>query len=248
MEVISPETVALFEPGDYVKDYAYLFGRKTDGSDEDSDGEDSEEEDAKSASFDAVKLAQGSSGSERAEKADASDDSVSTEDGYVPVNADSPAWSTLYGYLMSGIPGSAMYYAMSSYVNAYGITSDRMYYTAAECYIRTGQIAKGLDLVNQVREKRVDAAHYEPLQADDEKSAMTMLQKCKWIESICTYENFFDCKRWNTESDYRKTITRTLYDSDGNALSYSIAPDSPLWIFPFPQNVTTKNPSLTQNY
>ncbi|MGI6223796.1 MAG: RagB/SusD family nutrient uptake outer membrane protein [Prevotella sp.] len=233
MEVLSPETVALFERGDYVKDYAYLFGQKP-GTGDDSD----EEEDAKQQTYQVSPLL--------SDSLDESDDSTETDD--TPVNAESPAWSTLYGYLMSGIPGSAMYYAMSSYINAYGITSDRMYYTAAECYIRTGQVQKGLDLINQVRQYRIDAAHYQPLQADNEKDAMALLQPCKWIECICTYENFFDCKRWNTESDYRRTITRTLYDSEGNAKTYSLSPDSPLWVFPFPQNATTRNSSLTQNY
>ena len=154
------------------------------------------------------------------------------------------AWNSLYGEITTGVSGTLMYYAMSSWVNFYGITSDRMYYTAAECYIRTGEIQKGMDLVNKVREKRIDPDHYEPLTATDEASAMAAMQEAKWIECIDTYENFFDCKRWNTEDAYKRTITRDL----GDFGTFSIAPDSKLWIFPFPLQATRKNATLTNNY
>lgn len=158
------------------------------------------------------------------------------------------SWSEVYGQLMAGI--SAKYcFAMSASVNEYGINSDRMYYTAAECYIRTGKIREGLALVDKVRQCRVEG--YEPFtdlydaSPMTEQEAMALMQKAKWIECIGTYENFFDCKRWNTEDDYRRTITRNLGDDYG---TYSIEPDSPLWILPFPANATRYNSSLTQNY
>lgn len=186
-EVLSLETGNLFEPGDYVKDYAYMMGM---------------------------------------------------------AGAGMECWNAMMGEMTSGIPGALMCYGMSSWVNNYGITSDRMHYTAAECYIRTEQIQQGLDLVNQVRERRIDAEHYQPFSATTEAEAMDLLQRAKWIECIATYENFFDCKRWNTEPAYRRTITR---DIPGFG-TFSIAPDSPLWIFPFPANAVRYNNSLTQNY
>lgn len=160
----------------------------------------------------------------------------------------SRAWSYLMGYMLSGVPGAYMFTGMSAYVNAYGITAERMYYTAAECLIRTNKIQQGLDLVNKVRKYRIDAEHYEPLSANTEVEAMALLQPCKWIECIATYENFFDCKRWNSEPNYRKTITRTLYDDDMNPTVYELDPDSPLWVFPFPADAVSRNTTLTQNY
>ena len=153
-------------------------------------------------------------------------------------------WNTSMGEMTSGIPGTPMCYGMSANVNNYGITADRMHYTAAECYIRTGQIDEGLDLVNQVRQLRIHPDNYQPFTATTEAEAMTQLQRAKWIECIATYENFFDCKRWNTEENYRRTITRTIPDLG----TFTLAPDSPLWIFPFPANAVRYNSSLTQNY
>jgi tetratricopeptide (TPR) repeat protein len=218
-EVVSKETANKFEAGDCVLYYAYLFGMKpSEGGDDDGDSDDEEIYDAKPHRVSAFQ-----------------------DDGF---DASAMAWNSLYGSMTSGIEGSLIYYAMSSWVNVYGITSDRMYYTAAECYIRTGQIQKGLDLINEVRQKRIDPEHYTALTASTEQEAMAAMQPCKFIECIDTYENFFDRKRWNTESAYTATITRDL----GDYGVYSIAPNSPLWIFPFPISATSKNASLTQNY
>lgn len=170
------------------------------------------------------------------------------EAGDYVLTYDAMGWSALYGQLMAGI--AAKYcLEFSAAGNAYGITSDRMYYTAAECMVRTGRIRDGLALVDKVRAYRVE--DYQPFvelydaNPMTEQEAMTLLQKAKWIECIGSYENFFDCKRWNTEADYQRTITRNLGEELG---TYSITPTSPLWILPFPANATRYNSSLTQNY
>jgi tetratricopeptide (TPR) repeat protein len=217
-EELSLESDTLFEPGDYVKYYAYINGSKGD-----SGGGGDDEEDSKKAD-------------------DESEDTDST--GGDTGSETKKAWNTLYGLMLSGVNGSYMYFGMQANVNEYGITSDRMYYTAAECYIRTGKISEGMDLINKVRKCRIDTDHYTPLTAATEQEAMAQLQKAKWIECISTYENFFDCKRWNTETAYKRTITRTIPDVG----TYTLAPNSPLWIFPFPLNATRRNSTLTQNY
>lgn len=169
------------------------------------------------------------------------------EDGDYVINYDG-GWNEMYGMMFVGI-SAKLYFGMSAKANEYGINSDRMYYTAAECLIRTGKIREGLALVDKVRVFRVEDCPSFVEQYDEqrmtEQEAMALLQKAKWIECIGTYENFFDCKRWNTENDYRRTITRDLGEEYG---TYSIAPDSKLWIFPFPSNATRYNSSLRQNY
>ena len=49
--------------------------------------------------------------------------------------------------------------------------------------------------------------------------------------------------RWNTEDAYKETLRKNLLGQE-----FELRPDSPLWIFPFPQNATNYNPNLTQNY
>lgn len=185
-EVLSIESATLFEVGDYVKDYAYMFGMKEPGFE---------------------------------------------------------VWNSVDGESIGGIKGALFFDGMSSHVNNFGITTERMYYTAAECYIRNGQIDEGLAFVNNIRKYRIHPDNYVDLEASVEEEAMALLQKAKWIECIATYENFFDCKRWNSEEKYKRIITRKLPMG-----TYSIAPDSPLWVFPFPANAVRYNSSLTQNY
>ena len=181
MELISPETVAKFEEGDYVKDYDFM------------------------------------------------------------------TWDDVSGEATSGVPGSSYCFAFGVWGNSFGLTVERIMYVAAECYIRSGEIETGLGLVNDIRELRIHKDFYQPFSADTEEEAMALLQDAKWIECIGTYENFFDCKRWNSEDKYKRTITKTIPINDED-MTFSIAPDSPLWVLPFPSNAVQYNSSLTQNY
>lgn len=282
-EVISMETVMLFEQGDYVKDYAFSFGMDPSegGGWDDDDDEDWGDDDedwgddeswmsaAKRKSMysslmgraSAMKLA-----SKRADEWDDDDEEGDWDDGeedwgdgeedwgdgdedwYFAPNSANPAWNQLFGMMLAGVVGSAQYYGVAAYANTYGITSDRMYYTLAECYIRTGRINEGLALVNKVRKYRIHPDQYVEFSADNEADAMALMQNAKWIECLSTYENFFDCKRWNTEPEYQRVITRTIMDLEGNMEMYSIKPDSKLWVAPFPLSATRKNPTLSQNY
>lgn len=153
-------------------------------------------------------------------------------------------WNADYGYWDSGIDGCLEANGYDVYLNPWGITVERMMYLAAECYIRNGDVNSGLALVNKVREKRIHPDYYQPLVAQTEKEAMESLQKAKFIECIGSYENFFDRKRWNSETEYRKDIVRHLPDIGDFTISY----DSPLWIQPFPVQVIQNNPSFSQNF
>ena len=167
------------------------------------------------------------------------------EEGDYVINYDlMGGWSVMMGEMFSGISGSALYQGWDTWGNPWGIVTDHMYYVAAECLIRTGKIQEGLQMVDRVRAKRVE--NYEPFAQGNpsEQEAMAMMQRAKWVECIASYENFFDCKRWNTEANYKRTITRNL----GSYGTFTLSPESPLWVLPFPANATRYNPSLTQNY
>lgn len=151
-------------------------------------------------------------------------------------------WDADWGENYSGIPGTRMFADFTTSCNAYGPTSELMHYVAAECLIRTGSISEGLSLVDDVRVLRIENA--QPLSAANEAEAMALLQKAKYIECLGTPFNFFDIKRWNSEAAYRRTVTHKL----GSLGTYSLGPDSPLWVFPFPLNARRYNPTLTNNY
>jgi len=168
------------------------------------------------------------------------------EPGDYVIRYDSPlGWSEEYGKMFSGLDDIKMYMGWATMCNIYGLTSEQLHYVAAECLIRSGNTAEGLALVDQVRALRVE--DYEPYASRtglSEKDAMTLLQQAKWVECIGTPFNFFDVKRWNTETAYRRTVSHRL----GTLGTYTLDPESPLWVQPFPVNAVRYNESLRQNY
>ena len=146
-----------------------------------------------------------------------------------------------------GVEGS-MVYTGDARVNPFGMRAEQMYYVAAECLIRKGQYEEGLKMIDKVREKRIHPSKYTSLTTRDgantEAGAMKLLQDCKRIEMLCTYETFFDLKRWNSEPAYAAPCVHD-YKTFGK---FTMTPESPLWVLPFPQNAVNFNPTLTQNY
>lgn len=142
---------------------------------------------------------------------------------------------------LSGVPGSKIWWATPFGLNTAGLSTGDMYLVKAECLARTQQAPQGMDVLNELRQRRIYP--YQPLTATTEGQAMAYIMKAARVEHLFTYKNFVDIKRWNTEDLYKQTITKTI----GNT-TYQLKPESPLWIFPFPQSATNYNPNLTQNY
>ena len=160
-----------------------------------------------------------------------------------------PLYNPMYGSGDSGVPGCVELISYDVFTNTWGLTVERTMYNAAECYIRTGEIKKGLDMVNDIREKRIDPDVYQPFTANTEKQAMEQLQRAKFIECLATYDNFLDRKRWNSEDEYKAPITRWLPVSENpDECKFTISPESPLWVIPFPVSVIAHNDSFRQNY
>lgn len=152
-----------------------------------------------------------------------------------------------------GITGSP-FYLYDAYTSLYfsplGLTTVDMRLVQAECHIRKGEIAEGMKMLNLIREKRIITGKYRPETASTPEEAFTWLKKISRTESIYTPKHFINLKRWNTEEKYRETLHKTFHiaGTESTVRSYSLAPDSPLWIFPFPQDASGFNPNLTQNY
>lgn len=165
-------------------------------------------------------------------------------DWYEPGNIikdSSAVYNYDFGYLYIGLPNIPAWLAPSYESNQAGMTTSDLVLMKAECLIRTNKIAEGMEEVNKIRIRRI--VPYTPLAAADEAQAMTCLQKTSRIEFLFTWRNFINIKRWNREGKYGSTTERTI-----NGVKYVLRPDSPLWVFPFPQSATQFNSTLTQNY
>lgn len=157
------------------------------------------------------------------------------------IKDSTPVYNYTFGMLYVGLPNIPAWLAIPYQSNAAGITTSDLVLLKAECLIRTGKIGEGMDEINKIRIRRI--VPYTALTAATEAQAMAFLQKTSRIEFLYTLRNFIDIKRWNREGKYPVTITRTL-----NGVTYTLQPNSALWVFPFPQSATQFNSTLSQNY
>lgn len=148
-----------------------------------------------------------------------------------------------FGELYSGVAGSPLWVAGTYQGNSAGLTTSDLVLMKAECLIRTGKIAEGMAEIEKIRARRIDPAVYALLSASTEAQAMAILQRTARIEFLFTIRNFINIKRWNAEGKYPTVITRTV-----SGKTYTLQPNSKLYIFPFPQSATLFNETLKQNY
>ena len=68
-------------------------------------------------------------------------------------------------------------------------------------------------------------------------------------ELLFGFNRFFDLKRLNTEAEYAKTTVRVypLVNKTVPQVTYTLLPNSRLYIIPFPLSILKKNLNLTLN-
>ncbi|MGM9717178.1 MAG: hypothetical protein ACI3YQ_02800, partial [Prevotella sp.] len=85
---------------------------------------------------------------------------------------------------------------------------------------------------------------YQPLKgnvttADDAKEHIKQVT-CN--ELLFSVDIFIAKKRWNQVNGWEASYSRTI-----GGQTYTIKPDSKMWIFPFPQSVLNNNPNITKH-
>ena len=151
----------------------------------------------------------------------------------------------------------------SQYIpNSVGLSTVDMFLTQAEVEIRRGNIGNAMAILEMIRERRTIAGQHDPLPGNP----IEALKLVSRHENFASIRNFINLKRWNTESEWQTTLTKTLRLAEGGFTAgdmitgvfaqpiepiiiktYTLRPDSPLWVFPFPQSAANFNPNLTPN-
>lgn len=157
----------------------------------------------------------------------------------------------MYDYLMDagatmlGETGFNFTYDLNSLWNDGGLRSTQMYLTIAECETHKGNYDTAMEYLDKVRINRIDPAKYQPLKGtvSTEKDAIAHVKQVTLNEDIYSSFIFIDKKRWNQLDGWKQSYSRTLAGK-----TYTIAPDSKMWIFPFPMSVMNNNDKITQNY
>ena len=129
--------------------------------------------------------------------------------------------------------------------NMYGLKTTHQYLIIAECELRKGNIDEAMRYLDIIRSQRIDPSVYAPLEGTvtEKAEAVAHLKQTALGENVYSVYNFIGRKRWNKLEDMKETLTRTILGQ-----TYTLEPDSPMWIFPFPSNAVDNNPNLHQNY
>ena len=106
-----------------------------------------------------------------------------------------------------------------------------------------------MSTLNTLRRKRILSGTIELPVPGTVKEAMDYIITERRKELLFGFNRFFDLKRLNLEPDYAKTVVRVFptVNKTVSQQTYTLKPDSRLYIIPFPQDVLKQNPRLTLN-
>lgn len=157
----------------------------------------------------------------------------------------------MYDYLMDyaeqslGVSGYVFTYDLSSGWNSFGLKTTDAYLVVAEAEIHSGNIDAAMEALDAIRVCRIDPDLYAPLKGNvsTEAAAIKHLKQTSDGEGLYSCWNFYNRKRWNQVSGWEETLTKDLLGT-----IYTLTPESPMWIFPFPMSAINNNPNLKQNY
>jgi hypothetical protein len=130
-----------------------------------------------------------------------------------------------------------------------GMKTTEVYLMLAECYAREDKFTEAVDILNTLRAKRILFSTVNLTVPTTRKETMELVINERRKELMFGFNRFFDLKRLNTETEYAKTITRVfpIVNKTVPQKTYTLLPNSRLYIVPFPLTALTKNPKLTLN-
>ncbi len=150
---------------------------------------------------------------------------------------------TLYTGTQNGVPGRSFIRPNFTFEGIYaGPSVPEMILNRAEVYARAGNIAKTLEFLNMLREKRFTAATYLPLSIANASDLLPAVVNERRREFMGTGLRWFDQRRYTLDPVLAKTVTRTLENQ-----TYTLAPGSNRYIFPIAQGLLDLNPEIQQS-
>lgn len=122
------------------------------------------------------------------------------------------------------------YAGSATYFN--GLSLNEIYLISAECKIRQGSVNEGLMRLNTLLTKRYKEHTFVPLAGLDMEDALEVVLKERRKELLFRGLRWTDLRRLNLDPTTAHTLKREL---DGKI--YTIEPNSPNYVYPFPDNV-----------
>ena len=130
-----------------------------------------------------------------------------------------------------------------------GLRTAEVYLILAEAYARLNNLAESKSYVEKLRAKRIKGGDGTIATPANQKEMMDQIIVERRKELLYGFHRFFDLKRFNTEAEYAKTIVRVfpIVNTSVPQQTYTLRPDSRLYIIPFPHSARDRNPNLTLN-
>ena len=129
----------------------------------------------------------------------------------------------------------------SGTINAYsGLAMDEVYLNRAECLARSGNIVGAMNDLNTVLINRWKTGTYTNQTAVSQSDALQKILTERRKELLFRGLRWIDIKRFNKENA-GWILTRIL-----NGTTYSLSPNSPLYVLPIPDNEISDS-GITQN-
>ncbi|WP_047451300.1 RagB/SusD family nutrient uptake outer membrane protein [Alistipes sp. ZOR0009] len=112
----------------------------------------------------------------------------------------------------------------------------------AECYARSNKVAEAMQIVNDLRKKRILPTKYADLVANNQEEAFNHVMDERSRELVLTPNNFYDIRRLEVEGRHQ-AVERILQDG----AKVTVQSSSSIFIMPFPDDALHKSPNLKQN-
>lgn len=122
-----------------------------------------------------------------------------------------------------------------------GLAADELYLVRAECRVRTGDTAGGMQDLNQLLARRYAAGRFVPLTAADEAVALELVLRERRKELLDRGTRWGDLRRLNREADAGATLLREL-----NGQAYRLEPNSARYVYPIPADEVQRS-GIPQN-
>lgn len=164
---------------------------------------------------------------------------------YMPTQVNIP-FPGDFGGSYHGMPGEKAVWMLGSTqseVSGAGLTSVDMHLVEAECLMHSNELTAAKEKLELIRKKRIITGEYAPSPAATKPEIFALLKQLSRSDNWNTFKDFIDLKRWNTYPEFAANLYRTILGK-----TYTLTPQSKLWIWPFPQSATNFNEGLTQNY
>ncbi|WP_158993858.1 RagB/SusD family nutrient uptake outer membrane protein [Mucilaginibacter sp. L196] len=134
----------------------------------------------------------------------------------------------IYFKMVAGFPTWKSTYTGTSYFFG-GLATDEIYLIRAECFARQNNTTAAMKGLNQLLAARSVTGTFTPSTAASADDALSQILTERRKELVFRGLRWSDLKRINKETSFAKTLTRIL-----NGQTYSLQPNSNLYVFPIP--------------